>query len=117
MLRVNACLTKRGVIPLVVFIAILMAVVLRAQTGQTATPQQAPRTAPQVEEVLPSYEGQTVTSVELAGQPNLNTTTLVPLLQQRSGEPFSQAKVNASIGALLKTKEFQAVELEVRPEA
>jgi outer membrane protein insertion porin family len=110
----NTCLTSRELLPLVLIIALVMAAGLSAQTGQTAQPQQAPRTAPQVQQVLPSYEGQNVTSIELAGQPNLNTTTLLPLVAQRAGEPFSQAKVDASVAAL--QKRFQAVELEIRPE-
>ncbi len=89
---------------------------LVGQTGPTATPPQAPRTAPQVKEILPSYEGQKVTSVELAGQPQLDTRKLVPLLAQRANEPFERAKVEQSIAALRRAG-FQAVTLEVRPEA
>jgi outer membrane protein insertion porin family len=84
------------------------------------TPTEAPpppRTAPQTQEVLPSYEGQRVSGVEIAGQPEVNTESLVPLLQQRAGQPFSQAKVQASIDALKNTHRFQDVTLEVRPDA
>ncbi len=84
------------------------------------TPTEAPpppKTAPQTKQVLPSYEGQRVTTVELAGQPDLDTSKLKPLLQQRDGEPFSQEKVDASIAALKKTGRFQDVTLEVRPDA
>jgi outer membrane protein insertion porin family len=88
-----------------------------AQTGPTATPEQAPKTAPQVQEVLPSYEGQNVTSLELAGQPELNVQTVLPLVSQRAGEPFSRAKVDASIAALQRTGQFHAVEIEIRPDA
>ena len=69
--------------------ALFIPFALCAQTGQTATPEQAPKTAPQVQEVLPSYEGQNVTSLELAGRPDLNIQSLLPLLSQRAGEPFS----------------------------
>jgi len=94
-----------------------MSVALCAQTGPTATPEQAPKTAPQVQEVLPSYEGQNVTSLELAGQPELNVQTLLPLLSQRAGEPFSRGKVDASVAALQRTAQFHAVEVEIRPDA
>jgi len=77
----------------------------------------APKTAPQTRQVLPSYEGQQVSTVEIAGQPDIDTSQLLPLLQQRSGEPFSQQKVDASIEALKKTGRFQDVTLEVRPDA
>jgi outer membrane protein insertion porin family len=113
----NSFLTTRELSIIFLFLIAVFALGLRAQTGQTATPQQAPRTAPQVEKVLPSYEGQNVTSVELAGQPNLNPNTLLPQLPIRAGEPFSQEKVNASTAALKKLGGYQAVEVEVRPEA
>jgi outer membrane protein insertion porin family len=87
-----------------------------AQAGQTAAPDQAPTTAPQTAEVLPSYEGQNVVSVELAGQPELDTRELVPLLKQHAKEPFARAKVDESIKAL-KGHGFQEVELDIRPEA
>ena len=71
-----------------------------AQTGPTASPAQAPKTAPQVEQVLSSYEGQKVTSVELAGQPDLDTAAILPRLPQRIGEPFSKAKADETVAAL-----------------
>jgi outer membrane protein insertion porin family len=86
------------------------------QAGRTAAPNQAPRTAPQTEEVLPSYEGQKVLSVDLAGQPQLNTDELLPLIEQHANEPFSRSKVDATVAALQK-KGFQAVEVDIRPEA
>ncbi|HEX6502168.1 MAG TPA: POTRA domain-containing protein [Terriglobales bacterium] len=82
----------------------------------TQTPSQTPKTAPQVEQILPSYEGQNVTSVELAGQPNLDSKDLLPLLAQQAKEPFSQAKVDQSIAALKQTGRFHDVQLEVRPD-
>ncbi|MBV9182550.1 MAG: BamA/TamA family outer membrane protein [Acidobacteria bacterium] len=98
--------------------AVLICAVVAAsgQTGPTANPGQAPRTAPQTEEVLPSYEGQKVLSVELAGQPNLNTDALLPLIEQRADEPFARSKTDATIKAL-ENKGYQAVELDIRPEA
>src|SRR5262249_12792325 len=67
--------------------------------------------------VLPSYEGQRVMSVELAGQPGLDPKTLMPLLAQKEGEPFSQAKVDQSIAALKRSGKAREIELEVRPQA
>lgn len=82
----------------------------------TQTPAQTPKTAAQVKEILPSYEGQNVTSVELAGQPHLDTKQLLSLVVQRANQPFSQAKVDQSIAALKKAGKFHDVQLEVRPE-
>lgn len=87
-----------------------------AQTGPTVTPAQTPKTSKQTKEVLPSYEGQNVSSVELAGQPELNTRSLLPLLVQKQGEPFSQAKVDETIAALKSTRRFDDVQLQIRPE-
>jgi outer membrane protein assembly factor BamA len=96
---------------------LLIPIALCAQTGPTSTPEQAPKTAPQVEQVLPSYEGQNVTSLELAGQPDLNTQALLPLISQHAGEPFARAKVDASVAALQRTGQFHTVEIEIRPDA
>ncbi len=87
-----------------------------AQTTPTQQPQQTPKTAPQVEQVLPSYEGQTVTSVELAGHPDLDTEQLRHLLVQQPGQPFSEAKVQQTIQALKETGRWDNVRLEIRPD-
>ncbi|HEX7959577.1 MAG TPA: POTRA domain-containing protein, partial [Terriglobales bacterium] len=108
----NECLLRRAIAVALLLISLGM----RGQTGPTATPEQAPKTAPQVKQVLPSYEGQRVTTVELAGQPELNPQALLPLVPQRAGEPFSQSKVDASLEALQKKGGFQTVELEIRPD-
>src|SRR5712691_2787884 len=77
---------------------------------------QTPRTAPQVEEVLPAYEGQKVVAVEVAGRPGLDESQLLPLLVQRKEETFSKAKVDQSIEALKKGGVAKAIELDIRPE-
>ncbi len=73
---------------------------LAAQT--TSQPSEQPKTAPQTQAILSSYEGQNVTAVEIAGRPSLDTSKLLPLLPQHSGEPFSKEKVDESIDALKK---------------
>ncbi len=98
-------------------VAVLASVASFAAAQQTKAAQEAPKTAPQVQRTLPTYEGQRVTSVELAGHPDLNVASLMPLVSLRPGEKYSQAKIDASIAALQKTGQFKAVELEVRPEA
>ncbi len=108
---------RRTILLLAFLIALLGIAPLESQTGVTAAPQQAPQTAPQIEKILPSYQGQHVTTVELAGQPNLNTAPLLPLLAQKPGTPFSEAEVKQTQAALQRTGRFQAVELEMRPEA
>jgi len=46
---------------------------------------QTPKTAPQVQEALASYEGQSVAVIELAGQPNLDVNKFLPLLSLKAG--------------------------------
>src|SRR5215471_13962467 len=83
----------------------------------TQTGAESPKTASQEKEVLRSYEGQHVTTVELAGRPNLDAKQFLPLLAQQPNQPFAQAKVDQSIAALKHTGRFDDVELQVLPEA
>src|SRR6266700_5618985 len=96
---------------LLVIVRLLFATVALAQT-QTQTPA----TAPQVREVLPSYEGQTAISVELAGRPDLDEKTLLPFVLQKQGEAFSQAKVDQTISSLKSSGKVKEVEVEIRPQ-
>ncbi len=100
------------------YILLPFVLVLSVHGQQTPTlePQQAPRTAPQVKQVLPSYEGQNVATVELAGHPELNVKQYLPLLVQQEGQPFSREKVDETMAALDRTGKFQTVELQVWPE-
>jgi outer membrane protein assembly factor BamA len=66
-------------------------------------------------EVL-SYEGENVSSVELAGQPDLNAADFMSLIEQHNGEGFSAAKIDKSITALQNTGRFRNVQLDLRPE-
>lgn len=77
----------------------------------------SPRTSPQTEQILSSYEGQNVTAIEIAGRPDLNTTLLTPLFVQKAGQPFSKVKVDATIAALKRKGHFTNVQLEIDPEA
>src|SRR5207253_5893575 len=95
------------------FDVVLCATFFCAQTGPTATPAQTPHTSPQIKEVLPSYEGQNVSSVELAGQPELDAAKLVPLLAQREKQPFSQAKIDATVAALKELRRFNDVQIQI----
>ncbi len=92
----------------------------QAQTQRPANQRpanQVPATAPQVQEVLPSYEGQNVVSIEIAGRPDLDQQKLLPLLVQREGQPFSQEKVDQSIAALKSSGQVKEVQIEIRPQA
>jgi len=64
----------------------------------------------------PVYEGQTVAAIDLVANPHRDVDPLRSLLQQKSGEPYSQAKVEASISALERTGQFPKVEVTVVPD-
>ena len=64
-----------------------------------------------------SYEGQPISSVELAGRPDLELRQLKPLIAQPAHAPYSQQKVNETIEALKKNGKFQDVTYQVSPEA
>src|SRR5882757_3117029 len=96
-------------------IVLFLCSALAAQT--TETPSNQPKTAPQSQAILSSYEGQNVTAVEIAGRPNLDTGKLLPLLSQHSGDPFSKEKVDESIATLKRAGNFEEVQLQIEPEA
>jgi outer membrane protein insertion porin family len=81
------------------------------------TPQQVPNTAPATQQILYSYEGQQVTSIEIAGRPDLDTSKLLPQMQQHAGEPFAKTKIDQSIATLKSAGKFSEVQLQVDPEA
>src|SRR5581483_10222278 len=66
-------------------------------------------------QMMQSYEGQNVSVVEIAGRPDLDTAKYAPLLQQKEGEPFSEAKIAATVEALKKTGDFKDVVLDLQP--
>src|SRR5438874_1149993 len=47
-----------------------------------------------------SYEGQRVAAVDLVANPKISVDSLRPLVQQRSGEAYSNSKVEGTISAL-----------------
>lgn len=98
-------------------VALLILVTLATRAQQMPAASQPPaKTAPQVEQVLPSYEGQNVSSVEIAGDPDLDQTQLLPLLAQKAGEPFSKDKVDQSVTALKNTGRFKDVQVQLVPD-
>src|SRR6476646_9073874 len=60
-----------------------------------------------------SYEGQRVSSVQLAGQPDGNPRKLKSLITQPINAPYSQAKVDETAAALVKTGGAKDVEVQV----
>jgi outer membrane protein insertion porin family len=83
---------------------------LRGQVPQDA------RTPP-VEQLLSSYEGQTVTSVEIAGRPDLQNSQFESQFVQKSGQPFAGQKISATVAALKSADNVKNVRVDVEPEA
>src|SRR5262245_4172696 len=65
---------------------------------------------------ISAYEGQNVTSVEVAGRPDLNPDRFAPILAPTVGQPFSKDKAEATIGSLKANGSFDDVHLDLRPE-
>src|SRR6266487_667228 len=63
-----------------------------------------------------SYEGQQVAAVDLVADPKVSVESLRPLVQQKTGEPYSGSKVDGTISALRGTGRFSKVEVEVKPD-
>ncbi|MGA8289473.1 MAG: POTRA domain-containing protein, partial [Acidobacteriaceae bacterium] len=78
---------------------------------------ETPKTSPQTAAILPSYEGQNVTTIEIAGQPDLHTSQFASSFSQHAGEAFSTEKLNATIATLKHTGKFKTIQLQVSPEA
>ena len=88
----------------------LSVLLLFVSFSSLALPQLAPQ-APQA-----SYEGQTVSAVSLVANPHRDLRSLYPVISQKTGEPYSQAKIKASAEALQKTGHFPKVNVNVVPE-
>src|SRR5262245_11590985 len=62
-----------------------------------------------------SYEGQKVSSVELAGQPDLNKNEMMPLVALRDGDDLSAPKIDQTVEALRHSGKFTDVQVDLRP--
>ena len=62
------------------------------------------------------YATQKAIKVELITRPGLDTNKLRQLLVQKAGENYSEAQVQATVAALMRTGKFDKVDLKVEPE-
>ena len=109
--RTNRC-SGRWSVAVCTALVCLTALDINAQDATTQTPN----TAPELEQVLSSYEGQKVGAVEIAGRPDVNASDLQPLLAQKAGEPFAKSKIDQSIAALKSSGTAKDVKLDIRPQ-
>src|SRR5262249_49009164 len=64
-----------------------------------------------------SYEGQRVSSVQLAGQPDGNLPRLRSLIAQPINAPYAQARIDQTVAALTQRGGVKDVEVQVEPQA
>ncbi len=72
---------------------------------------------PPAEQILTSYEGQAVISIEIAGRPELKTSQFEPVFVQKANEPFAKEKIDATVAALRKAGNFDSVRVQIEPAA
>ncbi len=88
---------------------------LPAQTVST-TAKQVPETSTATERAIFAYEGQNVSSLEIAGRPDLKTSQYTSLFAQQAGQPFSTEKVSETAAALQDAGKFEKVRVQVQPD-
>jgi outer membrane protein insertion porin family len=96
--------------------ALMFAGAALAQTASRPS-EQLPKTSQLSIQSLSSYEGQNVTSVEIAGQPDRDASQFASVFVQHPGEPFSADKVNQTVAAVKAAGKFPEVQLQVEPQA
>ena len=79
--------------------------------------KELPKTAPPTLQILSSYEGQNVTSIEIAGKPDEDVSQYKSMFVQQAGQPFAKDKVDQTVAALKASGKFKEIELQVEPEA
>jgi outer membrane protein assembly factor BamA len=75
-----------------------------------------PQTPAATNEMLGSYEGQAVVSIDIAGRPDLSTMQFETVLAQKSGQPFSKQKVVDTVAALKADGRFKQIRIQVDPD-
>lgn len=93
---------------IVAFLVVVSCVSMRASQAQEAPDQ--------TQLIMQSYEGQNVSTIEIAGRPDLDASKYASLLVQKQGQPFSTEQIQATVEALKKTGDFQDVVVDLRPE-
>jgi outer membrane protein assembly factor BamA len=64
----------------------------------------------------PAYNGQNVSAVSLVANPRRDQTPLLAVVTQKTGEPYSQQKIDESAEALRRVGNFPKVDVNVVPD-
>jgi outer membrane protein insertion porin family len=104
---------KRRITLYLLYLVVLSCAFPQSRAGSAS---QQPKTSPLTAQILSSYEGQTVTSIELAGRPDIDTVRYSSSLIQQAGQPFSKQKLDETIAVLKRNGKFEEVQLQIEPE-
>jgi outer membrane protein assembly factor BamA len=85
--------------------------------AQMRTPRDEPLVTGMPEQAVSLYEGQMVSTVILAGRPDLDLEQLEPFVLQKANQPFSGKNVEQSAEALRTAGHIDQVRLRVQPDA
>ena len=99
------------------FAVFFLIAVAQTIAQQDRSLEDVPRTSPSVEQMLSSYEGQTVSTIEVGGRPDVNDAQFSSVFAQKAGEPFAKAKVEQTAASIRATGKFKEVRIQVDPEA
>jgi len=88
-----------------------------ASAAGLASSDESPVAAQPAVPMLSSYEGQNVSSIQIAGRPDLDAAQFQPLFVQREGQPFSQSDVQRTAAALQASGKAGNVRIQVEPTA
>lgn len=104
-------------VPLMICLCILLparlTVIARAQADAS---KPGPGQASDTEEFLSSYEGQNVSSIQVAGRPGITAAQYSRFFVQQVGQPFSRDRVERTAAALKADGHFDQVLTQVEPE-
>ena len=67
--------------------------------------------------MLSGYEGQKVSTIQVAGRVDVDAAKFAPQFDQKLGEPFSEQKVDQTAAAIQAAGKFQGMRIDVNPEA
>jgi outer membrane protein insertion porin family len=101
---------------------VVVCLLLAAKSGISAqqsapSASDTPGGAPANAQILSSYEGQNVTSIEVAGRPQVASSQFASLFVQETGKSFSIDKVNQTAAALKAAAKATDVRIQVDAEA
>ncbi len=99
------------------WLSLLLCISLPAYPCTRLEPQIPQDSNNPADQILASYEGQTVTSIDIAGRPDLKASQFTSDFAQQAGQPFDKQKVESTIAALKNAGNFQNVTVQVEPEA